>query len=1557
MMAKRLCILSLIVMFAFVIVMTIVLGTTQNIAYADDIITQVELTIDTPVNGETTYWAHITDDSENRYYVRFTNWFDITADKDLTSSSDKFVGGHSYRVSITVCVMPSLYPATQFLVSGLGNPDVTAKVNNKIAATRKSYSNDAKQMFVIDYEFASTEYSQVTKVSLNGLDAPAASQNPDFDIEIAEGECHANTNMGSKNGIVWYDPMANSIVAENNTFDLGKEYETQINLEVDEGFYFGSGLEVYLNGEKLSLSSYSYINQFLTITKSYTCEKAKIKTVAITGLEEPTWESGNPGTTDYEVVIEDEHYNIVPDAQQVYADAKMHNGVKWIDLDSDIELDVPSDYEAGKTYKAVIYLKPEANYEFAMNGGLTAVSVTVNGNVADCHPIFSYGGEYGDYLAVEYIFAPTSNIINNIYLNGFVVPENTEPAGAQNADQVATGAGYNLYELTWYDENRQGNYKGNFEYGDGSNKYYALLSFETIDAYEFGTYELYINGVHIDKAGIIEQFTSDTMLNLYVPFLCEEKSVDEVFVSLIEPATGEMPSNELVSGEATKYSGISTYWYLDSDYSTSPVSTAFENGVYGAKMQIASIEGYRFAEHVKVHVNNSIYFYADSESSATLVAKWPFQSAPAYTITFNANEGSGDMDPLTFVKDFAVIKLPECGFTAPTEKHFVGWSESSNGTIVDNPYTFTYGNNLTLYAIWEEYHEYDIIEINTHALVGATTAVLLSNTDIASGSVTVVKNGWETEDGDPIVEGASIDIDDTLVYIISFIEKAEDHMFFPEGFSYADAWDLVQITGDARYYSDGRSYDSLNRIITVKLYFYCDEAGILSDKVNVKFYNEDKSQSVSWILNYGDNITMPNIGEEPGEVNIALSDNQVFTGWENDSFVYPVGYQSKVWGDIELTANIKNIYKITLNFGDYGNDIVFDMIGQQTWWTFEWSEISDNDNVANLMKVGNKYLVGFAKEPVAENADFATRRQKILYDEVIDETCTLYAVYTTLPDPIFDVTKPSDKILSSNGNIQELGKLTIDSYPYYYWLNEDSYYTLNVEFEGGQLVGTNDNNDKLDFEVYSYVVEDYAITINGQKNIILSSNNNSLDKFGTIAGNKQFVYIDGYGTDEDFAAVGSVVNGKIALVNRGGITFSEKATNADAAGAIGLLIVNNTDNNLYPTTDAYTGTIPCGTIYKSVGDLLKSGEKKISSGVEYYDGSLTISTEEEKFYFNQSYGYYNRDLFVNQDSNKNDVWVKILDPSKIKDGETYTGNVTYKFTIKDASDDEVGTFTKTTKLTVGEGAPVEPSVQPDPNYPHTTIDGKEVYAQDITLATNENVSVAFASAKAGHGIVKITVDMMGLSILFDENAVNAIGGKDVMLNANFITPPFNAPYTNIEGLDSVFELTLIGATFANGTATVTVHREIEVPDGKAVKVYYLNGGNRTGCTTSYQDNEITFTTNHFSSFITVVEDAQPEPQPVNPDQPAVQPAKKGLSGGAIAGIVIAIVVALGAAGFCVYWFVFRKKKGNTPKVEEKKEDESQEETKEEPQEEEKVEEQPEEQKTEENVEDKPTDEE
>ena len=130
----------------------------------------------------------------------------------------------------------------------------------------------------------------------------------------------------------------------------------------------------------------------------------------------------------------------------------------------------------------------------------------------------------------------------------------------------------------------------------------------------------------------------------------------------------------------------------------------------------------------------------------------------------------------------------------------------------------------------------------------------------------------------------------------------------------------------------------------------------------------------------------------------------------------------------------------------------------------------------------------------------------------------------------------------------------------------------------------------------------------------------------------------------------------------------------------------------------------------------------------------------------------------------------------------------------------------------------------------------------------------------------------------------------------------------MEGLDCVFDLTLTGATFAGGSATITLHREIEVPEGKQVKVYYLNGGEKVACATTYSDNELSFSTNHFSAFGAFIEDAsEPQPQPVDPE-PQPQPSNKGgLSGGAIAGIVIAVlVVVLGGACLCL---VLLNKKG------------------------------------------------
>ena len=72
---------------------------------------------------------------------------------------------------------------------------------------------------------------------------------------------------------------------------------------------------------------------------------------------------------------------------------------------------------------------------------------------------------------------------------------------------------------------------------------------------------------------------------------------------------------------------------------------------------------------------------------------------PFYTVTFNANGGTGEMTSET---DFyGTYTLPENQFTAPEGMIFAGWSPSPDGKIIASS-SFTPHADTTLYAIWEE---------------------------------------------------------------------------------------------------------------------------------------------------------------------------------------------------------------------------------------------------------------------------------------------------------------------------------------------------------------------------------------------------------------------------------------------------------------------------------------------------------------------------------------------------------------------------------------------------------------------------------------------------------------------------------------------------------------------------------------------------------------------------------------------------------------------------------------------------------------------------------------
>ena len=98
------------------------------------------------------------------------------------------------------------------------------------------------------------------------------------------------------------------------------------------------------------------------------------------------------------------------------------------------------------------------------------------------------------------------------------------------------------------------------------------------------------------------------------------------------------------------------------------------------------------------------YNFEDSvTNNITLYAKWIENK---YTVTFDANGGTGTMTPVTDLT--GEYTLPSNGFTAPSGKQFKGWSLTTDGAIV-NKVDMT--ENRTVYAIWEDIiYSYEFLE-------------------------------------------------------------------------------------------------------------------------------------------------------------------------------------------------------------------------------------------------------------------------------------------------------------------------------------------------------------------------------------------------------------------------------------------------------------------------------------------------------------------------------------------------------------------------------------------------------------------------------------------------------------------------------------------------------------------------------------------------------------------------------------------------------------------------------------------------------------------------------
>ena len=98
----------------------------------------------------------------------------------------------------------------------------------------------------------------------------------------------------------------------------------------------------------------------------------------------------------------------------------------------------------------------------------------------------------------------------------------------------------------------------------------------------------------------------------------------------------------------------------------------------------------------------------------------------------------------------------------------------------------------------------------------------------------------------------------------------------------------------------------------------------------------------------------------------------------------------------------------------------------------------------------------------------------------------------------------------------------------------------------------------------------------------------------------EYVPVPGFGDEYDFAEVD--VADKIALVERGSLSFTEKEQNAKDAGAVGVIIYNNEEGEL-PNMQV-NGLLPMIIISKEDGKILRNLEDKKISISEDFTGFL-----------------------------------------------------------------------------------------------------------------------------------------------------------------------------------------------------------------------------------------------------------------------------------------------------------------------------------------------------------------
>ena len=293
--------------------------------------------------------------------------------------------------------------------------------------------------------------TQITAVSISGIDVPRPGQTPDY-TAIGAGVYYPSLEFESslKNGVSWSD-VTNSndrkILKPTDKFEAGHKYEISIVLEAAEGYEFATDknfdwtVTARING--LTAKTYAFTGidkrKNMGVRYTFTCASERIDSVAVNGINMPV-----AGQTKAELLSStnakidaNEHYSISGDINWSNVDS---NGNTKIMYSNDM-------FESDKTYRVEIYLRAETGYHFNASNYNFWGPATINGKPAESNVIMDE-----DYINV---FSITCDFyvqppITTVALSNIEIPK---AGNAVDLSALVNGnnPGYSIRAIQWYD--------------------------------------------------------------------------------------------------------------------------------------------------------------------------------------------------------------------------------------------------------------------------------------------------------------------------------------------------------------------------------------------------------------------------------------------------------------------------------------------------------------------------------------------------------------------------------------------------------------------------------------------------------------------------------------------------------------------------------------------------------------------------------------------------------------------------------------------------------------------------------------------------------------------------------------------------------------------------------------------------------------------------------------------------------------------------------------------------------------------------------------------------